>query len=90
MNPHGDGKKEPTDPEQVLRLLEIELAQQRAIRQRGRSPYRGFRLASFVFLFAVIAGTILAMYYVFFSGGLNEFRSKAEAEPSATTSPHAP
>jgi hypothetical protein len=90
MNPQGNGKKEPTDPEQVLRLLELELAQQRIARQRMRSPYRGFRVASFVFLFAVILGTILAVYYVFYSGGLNEFRPKGDARPSATASPRVP
>jgi hypothetical protein len=86
MNPHSDGKNEPTDPEQLLRLVDLELAQQRAARQRARSPYRGFRLASFVFLFAVILGAVLALYYVFYSGGLDEFRSRAEPRASATPS----
>jgi hypothetical protein len=90
MNPHGDGKNEPTDPEQLLRLLELELAQQRAARQRAPSPYRGFRMASFIFLFAVLLGAALAFYYVFLSGGLDEFRSRNEPRPSATPSPRVP
>jgi hypothetical protein len=90
MNPHGNGKNEPTDPEQVLRLVELELAQQRAARLQARSPYPAFRLASFIFLFAVLAGVALAFYYVFVSGGLDEFRSRHEPKTTATPSTHAP
>lgn len=90
MNPHGDGKNEPTDPEQVLRLVELELAQQRAARLRAGSPYRAFRLASFIFLFAVIIGAALAFYYVFVSGGLDDFRSRNQPKATATPSSHAP
>jgi hypothetical protein len=86
MNPHGNGKNEPTDPEQLLRLMDLELAQQRAARQRARSPYRSFRLASFIFLFAVIVGVVLAFYYVFFSGGLDELRSRREPTNATPTS----
>jgi hypothetical protein len=84
MNPHGDGKPEPNDPDQALRLLEIELAQSRAARLRAGSPYRGFRLASFVFLFAVLIGALLAFYYVFVSGGLDDLRARSSAHPTAT------
>jgi hypothetical protein len=90
MNPHGNGKNEPTDPEQVLRLVELELAQQRAARLRARSPYRAFRLASFIFLLAVLIGAVLAFYYVFYSGGLDEFRSRTVPKPTATPASHAP
>jgi hypothetical protein len=90
MNPHGDGKNEPPDPDQVLRLIELELAQQRAVRQRARSPYRAFRLASFIFLFAVILGAVLAFYYVFYSGGLDEYRARTEPRPTATPASRAP
>jgi len=90
MNPRSDGKPEPNDPDQALRLLELELAQSRAARQRARSPYRAFRLASFVFLFAVLLGAVLAFYYVFVSGGLDEMRSRGAARPTATPSAQAP
>ena len=90
MNPRSDGKPEPNDPDQVLRLLEIELAQTRATRQRAGTPYRGFRLASFVFLFAVIIGVALAFYYVFVAGGLDELRTRNSARPTAPPSAHAP
>ena len=89
MNPHGDGKNEPTDPEQVLRLVELELEQQRAARQSARSPYRAFRLASFIFLFAVLLGAALAFYYVFVAGGLDDVR-RNESRPTATPASPAP
>jgi hypothetical protein len=89
MNPHGNGKNEPTDPEKLLRLLELELVRQRVARQRARPPFRGFRLVSFIFLFAVIVGALLAFYYVFISGGLNEFRSRNE-RPSPTPTARVP
>jgi hypothetical protein len=90
MNPRSDGKPEPNDPDQVLRLLEIELAQSRAARQRAGTPYRGFRLASFVFLFAVIIGAALAFYYVFVAGGLDDLRARNSTHPAATPSADAP
>jgi hypothetical protein len=90
MNPRSDGKPESNDPDQVLRFLELELAQSRAARKQAGSPYRGFRLASFVFLFAVLLGAVLAFYYVFVSGGLDEMRSRSGARPTATPSAQAP
>ena len=90
MNPHGNGKNEPTDPEHVLRMVELELAQQRIARQQARSPLRAFRVASFIFLFAVLVGIALAFYYVFVSGGLDDFRSRKQSDATATPSSHAP
>lgn len=90
MNPRGDGKPEPTDPDELLRLIDIELAQKRAARQRAPSPFRGFRLASFIFLFAVIVGVALAFYYVFYLGGLDEIRTRNRSQPTATPSSSAP
>lgn len=90
MNPHGNSKPEQTDPDQIMRLVELELAQRRVALQQARSPYRGFRLASFVFLFAVLLGVVLAFYYVFYSGGLDEFRTRKSANPTVTPSAHAP
>ena len=90
MNPHSDGKPEANDPDQVLRLLDLELAQRRIAREQAGSPYRGFRMASFIFLFAVVVGALFAFYYVFVAGGLDEIRSRGAARPSATPAAHAP
>ena len=82
MNSNGDGKHEPADPEDAVRLLELELMQQRAVRQQAGAPYRGFRAGSLIFLFAVILGALLAFYYVFYSGRLDELRAKNSPQPT--------
>ena len=76
------GKPEPADPETAVRLLELEMMQQRAARQMAGTPYRGLRAASFLFLFAVLLGAALAAYYLFFSGHLEEIRARNVPEPS--------
>ena len=86
MNPRSDGKPEPTDPDQLLRLIDIELAQKRAARQQAPPAFRGFRLASLIFIVAVIAGVALAFYYVFFMGGLEDIRARNQTQPTATPS----
>jgi hypothetical protein len=87
MNSNGDGKHEPADPENALRIIELELMRQRAARQQAGAPYRGLRAASLIFLFAVIVGVALAFYYVFYSGGLEQFRARNPAPPSPTATP---
>lgn len=84
MNSNGDGKPEPANPENAVRLLELELMQQRVARQQAGTPYRGLRVASLVFFFAVVLGAALAFYYVFISGGLDELRARNAAPPSPT------
>ncbi len=85
MNSNDDRKPEPVDPETTLRLLELELLHQRTARQQAGTPYRGLRAASLLFLVVIILGALLGFYYVFYSGGLDEFRARnpAEASPSA-------
>ena len=90
MNSHGDRKPEPPDPEQLLRLLDLEMAQKRAARQRAGTPYRGFRAASLVFLVVIILGGLVGFYYLFFSGGLEELRAHNEPRASATPSSATP
>jgi hypothetical protein len=85
MHSNGDGKPEPVDPENVVRMLELELMQKRAARQMAGRRFSGLRAASFVFLFAVILGALLAFYYVFYSGGLDALQTPPGAQPS----PHA-
>lgn len=85
MNSNGDGKPEPVDPENVVRMLELELMQKRAARQMAGRRFSGLRAASFVFLFAVILGALLAFYYVFYSGSLGPLQAPHASQPT----PHA-
>jgi hypothetical protein len=87
MNSNGNGKPEPADPENAVRMLELELMRQRATRQHGGAPYRGLRTVSLVFFFAVLLGALFAFYYVFVAGGLEDFRARNAAKPGPTVAP---
>ena len=76
------GKHEPADPENAVRMLELELIHRRAVLQQAAAPYRRLRAASFIFLFAIILGALLAFYYVFYLGGLDEVRARNSPQPS--------
>lgn len=84
-----DGKQESVDADTTIRMMELELMNQRAVRQNAGSPYRGLRAVSFIFLFLVILGTLAAFYYAFFYGGLDEARARKgqQANPTATDAP---
>jgi len=92
MNSNGDGKPEPADPEKTLRLLELELMHKRAVRQQAGTPYRGLRAASLFFFVVIVLGALMAFYYVFISGGLEEFRARnpVQASPTENATPGAP
>lgn len=87
MNSNGNGKPEPADPENAVRMLELELMRQRATRQHAGAPYRGLRTVSFVFFFVVVLGALFAFYYLFVSGGLEDFRARNAAKPAPTVAP---
>jgi len=81
MEPHGS-KQEPVDPEAAERLLDLELIKARAARQQAQARYRGFRTASFVFIFFILLGTLLAFYYLFFLGGFDRVRDRNRSQSS--------
>ena len=81
MDPNG-GTHEPADPENAVRTLELELMQQRAARQHADAPYRGLRAASFIFVLVIILGALLAFYYAFYLGGLDEVRARNSPQPN--------
>lgn len=84
MNPHGDRKPEPVDPEHLLRMLDIEMIQQRAIWKQANARRNSFRAFSFLFLFAVILAGCLAAYYAFTSGRVDDLRAH---NPGASPTP---
>jgi hypothetical protein len=84
MNPHGNGKPEPVDPEHMLRMLEIEMIQQRALRKQASARRSNLRTLSFLFLFLVVLGAAVAAYFAFTSGRVDELRARDNAAPSPT------
>jgi hypothetical protein len=67
--PSDDRKPEPKDidPEQLTRLLELELMQKRAGWQQAGARHRTIRTVSFLFLFIVIVASAV-VFFIFFSG----------------------
>jgi len=59
------GKTELDNPDRLNQLLENELEQKRAEWMHSRERYRTIRVLSFLFLFLVIAGSLLAFFFVF-------------------------
>jgi hypothetical protein len=85
MIPDADGKPESSgfDPEQFDRLLELELAQKRAARKIASQRQLKVRVASFLFLFLLIVGTLFAFFVLM--SRVNEERANrpAGATPAA-------
>ena len=82
MKSNGDGKPEPIDPETAVRLLELELMQKRAARQLAGRRRSGLRAASFLFLFAVILGALMAFFYFFHSGSFDQLQTPDSSQPT--------
>jgi hypothetical protein len=89
--PEGNRKTEVNDPETMVRLLEIELAQKRAARQQTNARRRNLRILSFFFLFMVVAGSFFAFYLFFSPEKIDELKSlrsnSTQVSPSPTASP---
>ena len=60
------------DPDQLSRLLELELIQKRATWKQAGERYRAVRAAGFVFLFLLIVGCLIGGYFAFMR--MNETR----------------
>ena len=72
------------DPDNLSRLLDLELIQKRATWKQAGERYRSIRTAGFVFLFVLIVGCVIGGYFAFLR--VNETR---QSQPSAASS-HVP
>ena len=88
MNPPGDGKPEPPDPEQLLRMLDVELMQQRAVRQQIAARRKSRRALSILFLILILAIAAVAAYFVFGTGRVEDIRARNPA--TVTPTPDSP
>jgi hypothetical protein len=84
MNPHGNGKPEPVDPEHMVRMLEVEMIHQRALRKQASARRSSLRTISFLFLFLVILGAAAAAYFAFTSGRVDDLRARSNSASSPT------
>ena len=83
----GNGKPESRDPEQMMKMLEIELAQKRAEFTKTSEHYRGLRTASFLFLALVIMGAVLVFFF-FILPRLGGLQQVSPAPASSATPSH--
>jgi hypothetical protein len=81
MIPDAEGKPQSrkNDPEELARLLEIELAQKRAAWQSAGVRARKIRTASFVFLFFLVVAMLLAFFFL-----LTQVNEKRMNQPRPT------
>ncbi len=85
-----DRKREgsDTDPERLAQLLELELIQKRAAWQQAASRRGSLRVLSFLFLFIVIVGALVACFVFLSSNSVTEVHSNApNASPAPAVSP---
>ena len=87
MIPNGDGKPESNkvDPEQLTRLLDMELAQKRTEWTQASTRYQKIRGMSLLFLALIVIGALLALFFLFTR--LTQERPHPGAPPAATLSP---
>jgi cell division septal protein FtsQ len=77
------------DPAQMAKLLELEHIQKRMARQKAQARRANYRAISFLFLFAVLVGALLAFYLFFNSGAMEQMR-RDSVDPAPTAEPSPP
>ncbi len=85
-----DRKREGSDadPERLAQLLELELIQKRAAWQQAAARRGSLRVLSFLFLFIVIVGALIAFFVFFSSDSVTEVRlNSPNASPAPAVSP---
>ena len=74
------------DPEALLRLLDLELRQKRALWQKAAVRHRTSRMVGFFSIFVVIAGALLALFFLFSQA--NEERTNARKPMTLNNADH--
>ena len=83
--PFGVSKEEGKAEDELMRGLELELAQKRLRWQQDREKYRTLRILSFSFLSLVILAGLIGFFFFFTRA--KDAREQTPA-PSPTLSPH--
>src|SRR5205823_13536889 len=65
MSNSAEPKSSEFDPDNLSRLLELELIQKRATWKQAGERYRSFRAIGFVFLVVLIVGCLIGGYFAF-------------------------
>jgi hypothetical protein len=88
MTPDTGGQPESkeNDPEQLSRLMDLELAQKRIAWKEAASRRQKIRVASFFFLFLLVIASLFAFFVLF--SRVNQERANPRATPTPTGSQH--
>ena len=73
-------------PDELSRLLEIELIQKRSEWQRASTRHKSIRSASFVFLFVVVMAALVGFYFLFTRASEGR-QHRATAAPTDSVTP---
>jgi hypothetical protein len=86
MMPDADGKPESkeNDPEQLNRLIELELAQKRIAWRKAAARRQKIRMFSFFLLFLLIIASLFAFFVLF--SRVNEQRANQTSTPAPSVS----
>lgn len=76
------GRRPENDPEELSRLLELELMQKRAAWQQASARHKTLKSVSIFFLFVVIVAAVVGFYLAF--SRVNEERGQ---RPQVTATP---
>jgi hypothetical protein len=87
MIPDGDGKSESSkaDPEELTRIIELEMAQKRAAWAEAEARHRKIRALSLAFLMIVVIGALLAFFLLFTR--LTQDRPAPATRPQSSVAP---
>ena len=81
MSNSAEPKSSEFDPDNLSRLLELELIQKRVTWKQAGERYRSIRAAGFVFLFVLIVGCLVGGYFAFMR--VNEQRANQQTTSAA-------
>ena len=78
----GKPESDRTDPEQLRRLIDAELAEKRIVWQKAAARRQKVRVASVLFLFLLIIGSLVAFFRLFMRINQERANSPPNASPS--------
>ncbi|HLW34500.1 MAG TPA: hypothetical protein VKS98_02470 [Chthoniobacterales bacterium] len=72
---------QPADPEELARLLELELKQKRVAWQHAKQRKKSYRSLAILFIFLIFAGCLLGFFFAF-----NRVSEERQNRPAAASS----
>ncbi len=84
-DPGGKTESRENDPDELTRLLEMELLQKRAAWKRASARHSNIRTVSLLVLFVMIVGALFAFFLMFST--VSERRANQPANSVPTSSP---